>query len=304
MLQKVLAPIMVVLRVLALLINLLVMAILFLYPVLILKIIFHVIPPVRNFFGRIMVWCVEQWTRNNHVIMNTLMNIEWDVEINGDLDRKKSYLAVGNHQAWMDIFVMQRVYSGKTPLPRFFIKHTLIYLPILGLAWWGLDMPFMKRYTKEYLAKHPEKKGEDLAATIRACQKFKHTPVTLINYLEGTRITPEKHKKQQSPYKHLLKPKSGGVAFAIQVMDGAIEQYMDTTIYYPSGEFSFGDFLLNRMKKVVVRVDVKDIPKEFLTIDYENNEAHRAQFQAWISQNWKEKDALLDEWITQNTDKA
>lgn len=87
-------------------------------------------------------------------------------------------------------------------------------------------------------------------------------------------------------------------------MDGAIEQYMDTTIHYPSGEFSFGDVLLNRMKKVVVRVDVKDIPKEFLTIDYENDEEQRIQFQAWISQHWEEKDALLDEWKSQNKDQA
>lgn len=293
MFKQVAESLMVILRVLALLLNLIVMAIFMLYPVLILKIIFHYIPPLRNFFGHVMVWLVEQWTRNNNLIMDMLMNMEWDIQIEGDLERKKSYLAVANHQAWVDILVMQRVYSGKAPLPRFFIKHSLIYLPILGLAWWGLDMPFMKRHSKEYLAKYPEKKGKDMEATIKACQKFKHTPVTLINYVEGTRFTQAKYLKQQSPYKHLLKPKSGGVAFAIEAMDGAIKEYIDTTIYYPSGEFSFGDFLLNRVKKVVVRVTVHDIPSELLGIDYQNNADDKAKFQAWVSQKWQEKDDQL-----------
>lgn len=293
MLAKITAPLMVLLRVLALLTNLLFMAIFLLYPVLILKIIFHYVSPVRDFLGRIMVWLVEQWTRNNNFIMDVLMDIEWDVDIDGDLARDKSYLAIGNHQAWMDILVMQRVYAGQSPLPRFFIKHTLIYLPVLGLAWWGLDMPFMKRHTKEYLAKHPEKKGEDMQSTIKACQKFKHIPVTLINYVEGTRFTAAKYAKQQSPYENLLKPKSGGVAFAIEAMDGAIKQYIDTTIHYPSGEFSFGDFLLNRIKKVVVRIQVKDIPAEFLNMDYQNNAEDKAHFQAWVSKCWQEKDDLL-----------
>lgn len=293
MLEKITAAFMIILRVLALLINLIIMAIFLLYPILILKIIFHYIPPVRDFLGRIMVLLVEQWTRNNNLIMDALMNIEWDIQIDGELSREQSYLAMGNHQAWMDILVMQRAYSGKSPLPRFFIKHSLIYLPILGLAWWGLDMPFMKRYSKEFLAKHPEKKGEDMQATIKACQKFKHTPVTLINYVEGTRFTKAKHAKQQSPYENLLKPKSGGVAFAIEAMDGAIKQYINTTIHYPSGQFTFGDFLLNRIKKVTVRAQVKDIPIEFLTMDYQNNADEKLRFQEWVSESWQSKDNLL-----------
>ena len=34
---------------------------------------------------------------------------------------------------------------------------------ILGLAWWFLDYPFMKRHSRDALQKHPELRGEDLA---------------------------------------------------------------------------------------------------------------------------------------------
>ena len=31
-------------------------------------------------------------------------------------------------------------------MPRFFMKFELLYVPIIGLAAWGLDYPIMRRY--------------------------------------------------------------------------------------------------------------------------------------------------------------
>ena len=60
--------------------------------------------------------------------------------------------------------------------------------------------------------KYPEKKGKDIEATRKSCERYKDEPITLINFIEGTRFTPEKHAVQRSPYQHLLKPKAGGLA--------------------------------------------------------------------------------------------
>lgn len=90
---------------------------------------------------------------------------------------------------------------------KFFLKKELIWVPFLGLAWWALDFPFMKRYSRKFLAANPHLAGKDLESTKKACEKFKHTPVSVMNFVEGTRFTPEKHQRKNSPYAHLLPPR-------------------------------------------------------------------------------------------------
>src|SRR6185436_13395597 len=106
---------------------------------------------------------------------------------------------------------------------------------LLGLAWWALDFPFMKRYTKQQLAKRPELAGRDIEATRRACAKFMHIPVSIMNFVEGTRFTRAKHDSQESPFQFLLKPKAGGVAFVLDAMGRALQSILDVTIVYPNG---------------------------------------------------------------------
>ena len=53
-----------------------------------------------------------------------------------------------------------------------------------------------------------------------------------MNFLEGTRFTAAKHAKQESPYRYLLKPKAGGIAFVLAAMDGKIEKMVNVTIAY------------------------------------------------------------------------
>lgn len=280
--------------------NVLILAFFVFYPLLILKLIFWY-TPLRGYFVRPLLFVGELWVYINNIIIAVTQNITWDIQIDQNLSRKQSYMVIGNHQSWVDIPVMQRVLVGKMPFPRFFLKQQLIYVPILGGAWWGLDFPFMKRFSREYLQKHPQDQGKDIAATIKSCEKFKTAPVTIINYLEGTRFTKAKHQRQQSPYQHLLKPKSAGFAYAIQAMDGAISHYLDMTIYYPSGKFSFGDLFSNNVKKIVVRASLKPIPEAFLKIDYQNNADDKARFQEWISSIWQQKDDLLKDLHQNNT---
>jgi 1-acyl-sn-glycerol-3-phosphate acyltransferase len=177
---------------------------------------------------------------------------------------------------------------------KFFLKQQLIWVPVIGLCWWALDFPFMKRYSKEYLARHPERRGEDFERTRKACEKFMYTPVTVFNFLEGTRFTPAKQQQQQSPYQWLLKPKAGGIAFVLGAMGDKLNCLLDITIAYPGHEQpSFWDFICGKVDKLQVRVQQKEIPAEFLNRNYSEDEEFRENFQQWVSQLWMEKDALM-----------
>jgi 1-acyl-sn-glycerol-3-phosphate acyltransferase len=200
-----------------------------------------------------------------------------------------------NHQSWSDIVMMQVALNKKVPFFRFFLKQELIWVPILGIAWIALDFPFMKRHSKEQIAKNPELKAQDIETAKKACEKYRHSPVAITNFLEGTRFTKEKHDKQQSPYENLLKPKSGGIAFALSVMDGQIRKLLDVTIVYPEGNKRIWDLMSGHLKEVIIRVDECILPEDILFGDYENDPEFRQQFQNWVTNHWQQKDALINE---------
>jgi 1-acyl-sn-glycerol-3-phosphate acyltransferase len=164
----------------------------------------------------------------------------------------------------------------------------------MGQAWWALDFPFMKRFSKSYLEKHPEMKGKDIETTKKACEKFKYMPTSVMNFFEGTRLTPSKHEKQQSPYRHLLNPKSGGFAFALNAMGDKFQSLLDCTIVYPEGIPNFADFMHGKVPKVIVRVREIPIPEEFCQGDYENDVEFKRRFQHWISTIWQDKDKQIE----------
>lgn len=228
------------------------------------------------------------WMRHVH-------RLRIDVEHELDLKMDQWNLIIVNHQSWIDIFALLHVTLRKLPILKFFIKKPLIWVPIAGVAWWALDYPFMSRHSREYLKKHPEKAGEDLETTRKACEKFSDQPTTIVNFLEGTRITPEKHARQQSPYRHLLKPKAGGIAFAIQALGNKFNTVIDTTIHYQGKAPNYWDMACGRVGIITIRMRKLSIPQQFLSMDYTNNAADRAAFQAWVTQLWQEKDRQLDE---------
>jgi 1-acyl-sn-glycerol-3-phosphate acyltransferase len=250
---------------------------------------------LRHYFDDLLVKIGERWVYGNNKLTDWITNIEWDVEWDESVKSTagESYLIASNHQSWVDIVILQRLFTGKFPFLRFFIKKQLIWLPILGFAFWGLDFPRMQRFSRDYLEKHPEMKGKDLEATRKACQHFKTKPVSIINFFEGTRFTQAKHQKQQSPFTHLLKPKAGGAAFTLNAMDGSVKKMIDVTLAYPTGYKTFSDLFANRIGKVIVKIKMIDIPDEFLHGDYQNDPEFKAHFQKWTNKLWVEKDVVL-----------
>ena len=254
---------------------------------------------VRLAIDPVLLFIAESWISCNSGWMGLTQKTDWDVQGINALNPDSWYLVNSNHQSWVDILVLQHLLNHRIPLLKFFIKQQLIWVPVMGLAWWALDFPFMRRHSEEFLKKHPELRGKDQETTRQACKKFALIPTSVMNFLEGTRFTPAKHAKQQSPYQHLLKPKAGGLALALNAMGDKFQAILDVTIVYPDGAPTFTNFLTGKLQRVVVRVKTLPIPQHLLQGDYANDPVFREAFAQWVQQLWRDKDAqiqqLLDE---------
>jgi len=231
------------------------------------------------------------WVAVNNAWIAAVRPAQWDVQGLEALHRDGWYLVSSNHQSWVDILVLQRIFHGRIPFLKFFLKRELIWVPVIGLAWWALDFPFMKRGRGHgaHLA--------DLEATRAACRKFKRIPTSVINFVEGTRFTPAKRQQQNSPYRHLLKPRIGGLGIALATMGEQFETLLDVTIVYPHGTPRFWDLLSGRIDAVVVRVAQRPIDAAVLGGDPVGDKGYRQRLGAWVDEQWQAKDRLIDELL-------
>ena len=223
-----------------------------------------------------------RWIAGNNAWMRLTQPTVWDVEGLEGIDPRGWYLVSCNHQSWVDIFVLQRLLNRRIPLMKFFLKYELI------------DFPFMRRHSDRYLRKHPEKRLEDLETTRRACEKFARLPTSVMNFVEGTRFTPQKRDAQRSPYRHLLKPKSGALALTLNALGERFESLIDVTIVYPGGVPTFWQFLRGDVERIVVRMTRRPIPVEFFHADAMTDSRARKRVQAWLHEIWQEKDRRID----------
>ena len=240
---------------------------------------------------------------NNALIDNMLPRKDWRINLPADVHINGKYLLVSNHQSWVDTSIVQYIGEKRLPLTRFFTKFELIYIPIVGQAFYFLDFPMMRRYSKAAVAKNPALKGKDIEEAKRACALLKNKPFTLLNYLEGTRFTKTKHAQQQSPYTHLLKPRAGGLSLAINALGADMDGILDMTIVYPDGVPTYSDLWKGNIKRLGVDVRHIQIPDDlFVGIQnggYENDETVKAQMFAWVEQIWREKDQLITDMLAE-----
>jgi 1-acyl-sn-glycerol-3-phosphate acyltransferase len=242
---------------------------------------------------RIIDGIVTLWCGINSLYIDKVHKLHWEITGLNNLTRKDWYLVLANHQSWLDIVILQRLFNRKIPVLKFFIKDQLKWVPLLGFSWWAMGCPFMKRYSKEYLAKNPHKKGQDLISTRKAIEVFKRTPASIMNFVEGTRFTQSKRDKQNSPYNYLLKPKAGGVSFIISSMGQQLKSLLDVTIVYPDKNHSLWDFLCKRVTSVKINIRQLPIPSQFTSTDLVTNSKAQEEFKAWLNQQWALKDNLI-----------
>jgi 1-acyl-sn-glycerol-3-phosphate acyltransferase len=234
-------------------------------------------------------WLGERFVGVNNRIFDLFLPLQWHVEGVDIDDPRGHYLVLSNHVSWVDIFALFRVFHDRAAFIRFFMKSQLIWMPVAGQACAALEFPFMRRYSPDYLARHPEKRGRDLVMARRMCRRYRRVPVAVAIFLEGTRFTREKQENQESPYRHLLRPRVGALSFALAALGDQLDAVLDVTLAYPEGETSMWDFVSGRLREVRVVVRRLDVPAEFLTESID-----REKLKVWIDEVWREKDVLLD----------
>lgn len=245
---------------------------------------------------------------NNAVIDNILPKKDWRISLPDDVNTQGKYLLVSNHQSWVDTSIVQYISEKRLPLTRFFTKFELIYIPVVGQAFYFLDFPMMRRHSKEAIAKNPALQGKDIEEAKRACALLKNKPFTLLNYLEGTRFTAIKRDKQHSPYKNLLKPRAGGLSLAINALGDDMDGILDMTIVYPDGVPTYGDLWKGNIKRLGVDVRHIKMPDAlFMAIQnggYENDETVKAQMFDWVEDIWQQKDQRITDMLAEFNETA
>jgi 1-acyl-sn-glycerol-3-phosphate acyltransferase len=255
------------------------------------------IKALRRALSRALTAVAETWIAVNTAILTLTRSIRWEVRGLDGLEQHSWYLVIANHQSWADILALQAAFNRRIPFLKFFLKEQLRWVPVMGLAWWALDMPFMRRYSRAELERRPELRGVDLARTRRACERFREIPTSVINFVEGTRFTAAKHGASRSPYRHLLPPRAGGVAFVIAAMGGTFKELLDVTIAYPQGGGGLWALCCGRIPVVVIEIGRRPLEPWLATGDYASDSAFRSHFQVWLSALWAAKDSQLAELL-------
>ncbi len=248
---------------------------------------------ILNFLSYTWIYCINGF-------IGLIKKVEYDVEGLEGLRQNEWYLVIANHQTLVDIIVLQRIFHGRIPFLKYFLKKELIWMPILGLAWWALDYPFMQRYSAELLRKKPHLKGKDIEATQKACAKFKDKPASIMNFVEGTRFTTAKHTTQNFPYKYLLKPRSGGISYVLSMMGENMRNMIDVTIVYPDGVEHAWGFLCSRKSRIIVRIEILPIDQNLRGQDPDDPE-YKSRFNSWLNALWEKKDIKITQQIERLT---
>ena len=235
---------------------------------------------------------VSFWVSFAILITKLFSPTEIEFEQNAELNRKNSYLIISNHKSWLDTLVLMLAFHKKIPFPKFFMKFQMFFVPVIGIVCWALEFPAMKRYSKEYIAKHPEKKGKDIEMTKEYCKSLSDRPTTIVNFVEGTRNTKEKAKS--SDFKNLLNPKAGGIAVILKSLSGKMTGILNTTIVYENPNQTLWNFMIRKTKKIKVKVDfipITDVP----TGDYFNSATDKKTFQNWLNSLWLKNDKYIQQ---------
>lgn len=249
---------------------------------------------LRDRATRVVLAISRFWARGCNMIILGIGGARVATEFEMAPNPGGRYLLISNHQCWADVMLLIKAIDPQLPFPRYFIKEQLRWLPVVGLACWALDFPFMKRHTHAEIEKNPALRDEDMNTVRRACEVFRDWPVCIVNYAEGTRSTAAKRKAAESPYTSLLPPKAGGTAFAVNAMRDVLDGVVDMSVaYVNTPEPKFWNILCGRIQTVAIRVQYRPVPEDLRAGDYADDPEYRARFKAWLSDIWDEKDSVV-----------
>nr|WP_298415266.1 acyltransferase [uncultured Halomonas sp.] len=254
------------------------------------------ITPTRRLRTRMLVGLnhiAQAWIGTNLWWMRRWLNPRLEVHLPEGLSPEQWWLVIINHRSWTDIFMLQLALHRRIPMPRFFMKRELIWVPVIGLAWWALEFPFMRRYKRDRLERNPRLAKRDQEATQRLCERAQEMPMAIYNFVEGTRFTAAKHEAQASPYVNLLRPRAGGTAQVVSLLGKRLSGVLDVTLAYTRERPNFWDFLCGRETPVVLHARRIELPNWMHDGDYHRDPQYKERFQTWLNALWQEKDHTL-----------
>ncbi|TFH85476.1 acyltransferase [Billgrantia azerbaijanica] len=234
------------------------------------------------------------WVGCNLWWMRRWLNPQLRVELPEGLSEKQWWLVLSNHRCWTDIFLLFFALHRRIPMPHFFVKRQLIWVPVVGLAFWALEFPMLRRLTREQRERHPHLAHRDREATERMCRHARERPIAIYNFVEGTRFTPAKHAAQASPYRHLLRPRAGGIAQVVGLLGDRLDGILDVTLVYASADPTFWDFLCGREGPVTLAARRLPVPAWMAKGNYHDDPHYKERFHSWLNALWQEKDTALD----------
>lgn len=251
------------------------------------------ITTIRNRLNLMLDWCVSHYGITAVFWIQLFNKPVWEYKSEGEPNKNSWYLLISNHISYLDIILILNWYHQHIPAPKFFIKKELFWMPLIGQAAWALDMPFMQRYSRDQIKKNPNLQKKDIETTRKYCEKYRNTPTTVINFVEGTRFTVEKQQRKGGEFNHLLPPKAGGIAFTLASMGELFDNIVDVTLQYPDNQgHVMMDMLKGKLKRVVMHVRLIPLDKDMIG-DYFGDPEFKRQFQKNLNEFWLEKDHAI-----------
>ena len=227
---------------------------------------------------------IDFWVSGNRLWNKTFNLLPMLIETDGmDFSRGRWYVVVSNHQSWTDIMVLQQCLRPLVPPLKFFTKRELIWVPGVGLAMWFLGFPYVFRFTREQAEQDPSLRVRNEKAMAKSAQRFADRPICVLSFVEGTRFTQEKHARTQSHYKHLLKPKVGGIVNTLSSMEGLGPAVLNATISYKGSVPGFWQYLCGTGRGVKLYLQAESTPTDL----------GRDSVSDWIDDLWSKKDDFL-----------
>ncbi|MCM2323845.1 MAG: lysophospholipid acyltransferase family protein [Oligoflexia bacterium] len=244
-----------------------------------------VYPFSRPAFRALNRWCAGTWWGFCDRILRKACGTE--LILSGDpVPPRENSLVFANHQGAADILLLLSLAAGAGRLShlKWFVKDPLKYVPFIGWGMLFLDCVFLRR---DWAADRQRIEGA-FARLLRH-----RDPFWLITFSEGTRLTPEKLRRNQAyalrkglePFRNVLMPRPKGFAAAVEGLRPRLDAVYDITLGYEGRVPGIGDLLLGRVSRVhlhLVRHPIEQLPR---------GEAELAQ---WLIKRFVAKDALLD----------
>lgn len=207
--------------------------------------------------------------------------------LTGDpLPASENALVVSNHQQGADITFLALLahQHGRAGDLKWFVKHTLKFVPGIGWGMLFLDNLFVRRdWARD------QRSIERTFARLTAGR----VPLWLMLFAEGTRLTPEKLARSQrimarkghAPTGHVMYPHTRGFVAAVEGLCGAVDAVYDVTIGYPDGVPALWHYVLGYAKRA--HLHVRRFPIDALPAD-------PAELAGWLVERFAEKDRLLE----------